>query len=126
MVKHGKRFGLWVFGLWVFGIWTLVVLSSAASFAADKEHGTVIREATLQVAPGPVSEKLAEVDRGSDLVVLEQSNADAQPWIKAMVTLTAGDKERQVTGWLAARSVITGSTPNGDLIVYGQAADSEQ
>jgi len=62
MVKHGKRFGLWVFGLSV-----LVVLSSAASFAADKEHGTVIREATLQVSPGPVSEKLAEVDRGSGL-----------------------------------------------------------
>ena len=109
-----------------FGLWALVVLSWAASFAADKEHGTVIREATLQVAPGPVSEKLAEVGRGSDLVLLEQSSADAQPWIKAVVTLTEGDKERQVTGWLPSRSVITAATTNGDLIIFGQAADSEQ
>jgi len=126
MVKQWKQFGTLA----------LVVLASALSFAADKEHATVLREATLQVAPGPVSEKLAEVERGSDLVVLEQSNADAQPWIKALVTLVQGDKvqgektqgdnARQVTGWLPARSVVTASTPNGDLIIFGQAADSEQ
>src|SRR6266852_8069284 len=108
-----------------FGVWALFVLMPAASLAADKEHGTVLREATLQVSAGPVSEKLAEVDRGSDLVVLERNN-DAQPWIKALVTLAQGDKERPVTGWIPVKSVVTASTPNGDLIIFGQAADSEQ
>ncbi len=109
-----------------FGILLLAILWGIASFAADKEHGTVIREATLQAAPGPVSEKLAEVGRGSDLVVLERNNADAQPWIKVLVTLSEGDKERQLTGWLSVKSLVTSSTPNGDMIIFGQAADSEQ
>ena len=118
-----------------FGTWLLFVLLSTACFAADKEHGTVIREATLQLAPGAVSEKLAEVERGRDLVILERSNGD-QPWIKALVTLgpgnqtqadkIQGDNARQITGWLPARSVITASSPNGDLIIFGQATDSEQ
>src|SRR6266849_9100448 len=115
MVKRWKQFGIWV-----------LVVASTASFAADKEHGTVIREATLQAVSGPVSEKLAELGRGVDLVILEQSHADAQPWIKALVTLSEGDKDRQLTGWLSAKNVVTASTPNGDLIIFGQAADSEQ
>jgi hypothetical protein len=115
MVKRWKQFGIWV-----------LAVASTACFAADKEHGTVIREATLQVAPGPVSEKLAEVGRGCDLAILEQSHTDAQPWIKALVTLSDGDKDRQLTGWLSAKDVVTTSTPNGDQIIFGQGADSEQ
>src|SRR5258708_16991460 len=101
MVKQWKQFGTLA----------LVVLASALSFAADKEHGTVIREATLQAVSGPVSEKLAEVGRGVDLVILEQSLADAQPWIKALVTLSEGDKEPQLTGWPSAQNMVTPFTP---------------
>jgi hypothetical protein len=104
----------------------LCALTSA--FAADKEHGTVIRQATLYVLPGSNSGKVAQVDRGRDLVVLERTNIDNnQPWVKVFVTLVENeDKVREITGWLPAKVVVTISTPNADQIMYGEAVDSER
>jgi hypothetical protein len=104
---------------------TLLILSAAGCFAADKEHATVIREATLYVSPGANSTTIAQAERGSGMVVLERTDADNQPWLKVFVTLEQAPQTREVTGWLPGKAVITTSTPNGDQVVYGQAVDSE-
>jgi hypothetical protein len=106
-----------------------VLLSlSFTALAADKEHGTVIRQTTLYVLPGSNSAKVAQVERGRDLVVLEKTNIDNnQAWLKVFVTLVQNeDNVREVTGWLPAKVVVTLSTPNGDQIMYGEAVDSER
>ena len=96
--------------------------------AADKEHGTVIRQATLYVLPGSNSGKVAQVERGRDLVVLEKTNIDNnQAWLKVFATLVQGEeKVREITGWLPAKAVVTTSTPNADQIMFGEAVDSER
>lgn len=66
-----------------------------------------------------------QVDRGFDVVVLEHTNSDNAAWLKVFVTITQGESVREVTGWLREKGVITVSTPGGDQIVFGEAADSE-
>src|SRR5205807_1091328 len=108
----------------------LIILLSLAftAFAADREHGTVIRQTTLYVLPGSSSGRVAQVERGRDVVVLEKTNIDNnQPWLKVFVTLVQNeDNVREITGWLPAKVVVTLSTPNADQIIFGEAADSER
>src|SRR5450830_1088738 len=93
----------------------LIFISFALSAAAaDYEHGTNIHDTTLYVLPGSSSEKLARQDRGRDLVVLERANMDNNPWIKVLATIVDREREkvRELTGWVAAKNVVTVSTPN--------------
>src|SRR5579859_6979851 len=105
-----------------------LLLALLSAQAADKERGTVVRQATLYVLPGSNTGKVAQVERGRDLVVLEKTNIDNnQPWLKVFVTLVQNeDNVREVTGWLPGKVVVTVSTPNGDQIIFGDAVDSEQ
>ncbi|HEY6249570.1 MAG TPA: hypothetical protein VI685_06390 [Candidatus Angelobacter sp.] len=102
----------------------LFLLPAATAFAAA-EHGTLVRASTLYVSPGATAEKLMQVERGRDMVVLEHTNMDNAPWLKVFVTIVQGESQRDVTGWVLARGVVTQSTPNGDQIIFGEAADSE-
>ena len=85
----------------------------------------MIREATLYASPGANSNTLVQVERGSDLVILERSNSDNQTWEKVFVTLAQGQQTRELTGWAPGKAIITTSTANGDQIVFGQAVASE-
>jgi hypothetical protein len=117
MVRHRKKFGVLV----------LLALAMSAASAADKERATLIREESLYTAAGANSQKVAQVGRGSALTILERNQTDGQPWIKISM---ASDQQAQisteVTGWMPGKTVITGSTANGDDIVFGQAVDSER
>ncbi|HEY6352252.1 MAG TPA: hypothetical protein VI636_22875 [Candidatus Angelobacter sp.] len=108
-----------------FGLLFLLFLLPAATAFAAAEHGTLVRLSTLYVSPGSTSEKLMQVERGRDMVVLEHTNMDNAPWLKVFVTIVQGEHQRDVTGWLQARGVVTQSTPNGDQIIFGEAVDSE-
>ncbi|MBZ5507411.1 MAG: outer membrane protein assembly factor BamD [Acidobacteriia bacterium] len=99
---------------------------AAGSFAADNDRGTLIREETLYASAGASSQKLSQVSRGTDLTVLERTNADGQPWIKASLAADQAQISKEVTGWLPAKTLITSSTANGDQIIFGQAVDSER
>jgi hypothetical protein len=107
-------------------LWILLLLFSVLeAFAGEREHGTLVRAATLYVSPGSTAEKLMQVERGRDMVVLEHTNTDNAAWLKVFVTIGQGESEREVTGWLRDKGVIVVSTPGGDLIVFGEAEDSE-
>ena len=85
---------------------------------ADVVRGTSIRVASIYLSPDSSSNKLAEIDRGREVVVLETS----RNWIHVEATLS---EERIVTGWMLDKGVVRASTPNGDKILFGEAVESE-
>jgi outer membrane protein assembly factor BamD (BamD/ComL family) len=108
------------------GLMVLVGLLSV-SVCSAAEHGTLIREATLYAYSNTNTQKLAQVERGRDLTILEQSNADGKRWVKvSMPADQQAQVTREITGWVSAQALITASTPNGDQIVFGQAVASER
>jgi hypothetical protein len=100
-----------------------VVLAVLAAFhatlaAADPIRAASIRVASMYVAPDTNSAKLADVDRGRELVFLETSG----DWVKVEAAIT---EERLVTGWMQNKGLVQATTPDGDKILFGEAVDSE-
>src|SRR5262244_909433 len=101
------------------------LLACLVSPVLAAEHGTMVRATNLYVTPGANAEKLMQVERGRDMVVLERTNMDNSIWIKVFVTFVQGESRRDVTGWVTSKGLVTASTPNGDQIIFGEAVDSE-
>ena len=98
---------------------TLLTLLFASVLApAAVIRGAMMRVATIYVAPDATSAKLAEVERGREVVVIETS----RDWIKIEAQLT---EERVLTGWILVKGVVQSTTPNGDKILFGEAIDAE-
>ncbi|MGA7379856.1 MAG: hypothetical protein WBX03_03310 [Terriglobales bacterium] len=96
----------------------LTVLFASVLPSAAIIRGAMMRVATIYVAPDATSAKLAEVERGREVVVIQTS----RDWINVEAQLT---EERVVTGWILEKGVVQSSTPNGDRILFGEAVDSE-
>lgn len=115
---------------------TIVLALTTPAHAAEQatQRGVMVREATIYISPDPTSAKLAQIERGREVAILEHSNQ----WVHVFATL-AGQRTqnpimsddsdlpdtREVSGWILGKGVITSSTPNGDQILFGAAADSE-
>ena len=109
------------------------VLCLATSVARGLgERGTPIHQTTIYVSPDATSPKLAQAERGHELIVLETS----RDWLHVEALLSSprrdpedeeqdADQGRTITGWVLGKDVIRVSTPNGDQIVFGEAVDSE-
>ncbi len=107
-----------------------VVLIAALSFAGaspqktDKpvERGIMVRAAQIYLSPDATSSKLAQIERGREVVVLEKS----RDWVHVLATLSTGPEgDKDVTGWMLDKGVVRATTPNGDRIVFGEAVNSE-
>jgi outer membrane protein assembly factor BamD (BamD/ComL family) len=85
---------------------------------ADAVRGTPIRVAAIYLSPDSSSNKLAEIERGREVVILETSGN----WYHVEAALT---EEKIITGWMMNKGVVHSGTPNGDKIVFGEAVDSE-
>jgi hypothetical protein len=96
----------------------LITLFIGALPSAAVIRGAMMRVASIYVAPDATSAKLAEVDRGREVVVIQSS----RDWINVEAQLT---EDRVVTGWIMEKGVVQSSTPNGDKILFGEAVDSE-
>jgi outer membrane protein assembly factor BamD (BamD/ComL family) len=109
----------------------LVLLGNCRLLAADR--GTLIREAVIYLSPDTNSNKLGQVDRGRELILLDKS----PNWlhVEAMMGTTVArdpafvledeDEGKTISGWVLDNGVVWPSTPNGDRIVFGAAVDSE-
>ena len=96
---------------------------SAAAMAAV-ERGVIIRDAIIYVAPDASSSKLSSVGRGREVAVVER----APGWANVVATVENDpeqETERNVTGWVHDKGIVTSATPDGDKIVFGEAVDSE-
>jgi hypothetical protein len=90
-----------------------------APVQAAGEHGTLIRVADIYLSPDKNSTKLAEVERGRELVVIENSS---NGWAHVEAFLS---EEKTVSGWILDKGFVRSTNPDGDKIVFGEAADSE-
>jgi hypothetical protein len=96
-------------------------------------RATVLRTTILYVAPDKQSEKVTRMQPGREMVVAETSG----PWVRVYAN-TDIEKEREedvpvfgevptppVSGWMEAKGIVKDSTPNGDSILMGEAANEE-
>ena len=98
---------------------------------ADALRGTLVQEETIRVAPSADAAKLVEVGRGHELVIIESS----RDWVHVQAILRQARNEegltdeeaeaKTITGWLPAKGLISTTTQDGDRIIFGEAADSE-
>lgn len=109
----------------------LIVLGN--SFVLAAERGVLVRQAVVYLSPDTSATKLAEVERGRELLLLERN----RNWLHVEALLGFArtpdpafvEEEdiagKTVTGWVLDTGVVWASTPNGDRILFGAAADSE-
>lgn len=98
------------------GIAGLLLALSLPAWAV--ERALPVREAVLYVAPDVTSAKLATISRGRELVILEKSPG----WLHVLASVSP---ERDVNGWVLSKGIVSTTTPDGDRILFGEAADSE-
>ena len=97
----------------------LLLVFSVPSALAGATRATTIRVAAIYLSPDTSSSKLADVDRGREVIWLETSGEN---WVHVEANLT---EERTITGWMEKKGLVQAATPDGDKIVFGEAVDSE-
>jgi len=114
----------------------ITIVLSVSTYAAEQvtQRGVMVRPAAIYISPDPASAKLAQIERGREVAIIEHSNQ----WLHVFATLAGQRTEnpmvdqdsdiadvRDVSGWILGKGVVTASTPNGDKILFGAAADAE-
>jgi len=110
-------------------LWIAVMFAATiAAFAADQEAGTVIREVPMYVSPDVSAQRVAVVTRGRDVaLVMGRSNVGGTSWAHVFVKVDVGlTSEKDVSGWIESRYLVTPATPNADQVIFGEAVDSEK
>ncbi len=120
-----KRSLLLVVGLFV------GFLSSTNDAHAQPQRGTLIHEETIRVSPSADSAKLGQAGRGHELVIIDTS----RDWthVEAIIREPQKDADedspeaegKTITGWVQNKALINMTTPSGDKIIFGEAANSE-
>ena len=107
----------------VLGVVVLVCLPALAT-----ERGIMLTAGTIYVNPSADSAKLSGIGRGREVAIVDRSPG----WVNVVgtvdVNVDAADEttgDRNVTGWIVDKGIITPQTPDGDKIVFGEAFDSE-
>jgi hypothetical protein len=99
-------------------------------------RATVLRITWLYVAPDTTAQKLDRVQIGREMVVAEHNgpwmrvyaNTDIQLEHEGPDTPLIGSPDSTpppISGWIEAKGVVLDSTPNGDQIMMGEAANEE-
>jgi hypothetical protein len=102
----------------------LILLLAPLAFAAPTERGVMIRAAQIYLQPDATSARIATIERGREVAVLERS----RNWIHVLATLNENaetGESRDISGWIVDKGVVRANTAEGDRILYGEAASSE-
>jgi hypothetical protein len=101
---------------------------AAAPASATIERGIMLQPGVIYINPSDQSAKLSDIGRGREVAITDR----APGWLNVVgtvgVTQEAEDEEpqdRNVTGWIVDKGVITVSTPDGDRILFGEAFNCE-
>src|ERR1022692_3972415 len=107
------------------------LLFSTGPACAQAQRGTLVHEETIRVSPSTDATKLGEASRGHELVIIETS----RDWTHVEAILREPRKDadeddpesegKTITGWVSSKALVNLTTPDGDKIVFGEAADSE-
>ncbi|HVM94616.1 MAG TPA: outer membrane protein assembly factor BamD [Terriglobales bacterium] len=129
-----RPFALTFFRVLSFAAFVLLASLPLSKPALAADRGTIVREAIIYISPDSSSHKLAQAERGREVIMLDKSrnflqveallgfvnNPDA-----AFVDDDEEENRKTVTGWIINTGVVWASTPNGDRIVYGAAVEAE-
>jgi hypothetical protein len=110
----------------------LATLALTTSFAAAQaQRGTLVHEESIRVSPAADAAKLGTAGRGHELIIIESGH----DWTHVEAILREPNKDadeddpdsqgKTITGWISSKALVNQATPNGDKIVFGEAADSE-
>ena len=125
-----------------------LMLSSAALPVADQKpkkdnlqkpiagpRATALRVTWLFVAPDTGAQKVDRVQIGREMVVAEKSGAWLRVYANTDIQEVSNERDTPligedtttppVSGWMQARGVVLDTTPNGDQIIMGEAANQE-
>jgi hypothetical protein len=97
-------------------------------------RATALRVTWLYVAPDTASEKVDRVQIGREMVVAEHSG----PWLRVYANTDIQEERKRdapligqdevtppISGWMEAKGIVIETTPGGDLILMGEAANQE-
>ena len=106
----------------------LAVFFSLSAFAT--ERGIMLREGIIYISPDTSSTKLSNIGRGREVAVIDRTPgwAHVVGTVDVTTSIEFGEEERNdrnVTGWIIDKGVITTTTPDGEKILFGEAFDSE-
>jgi outer membrane protein assembly factor BamD (BamD/ComL family) len=89
----------------------------------NTERGVAVYPQTIYLTPDTSSQKIGVLERGREAAVLEHSGQ----WIHVLASMgpAASGGEKDVSGWMQDKGLVRKTTPNGDQILFGEAADSE-
>jgi len=112
-------------------IFFFLALATTAAFAqSTAPRGTMVHEASIHLSPAIDSAKLGTAQRGHELVVLDTT----KDWVHVEAILSEPHRDedtdeeiegKTITGWVQSKAFVVNSAPNGDKIVFGEAANSE-
>jgi len=107
------------------------ILAVVPFAAADAQRGTLVHEGPIRVSPSSDGAKLAQVRRGLELIILETSG----DWVRVQAIILPPSQEegateqeqegKTISGWVSAKTLVSTATQDGDKIIFGEAADSE-
>jgi hypothetical protein len=86
----------------------------------------MLREGVIYISPDTSSAKLSNIGRGREVAIVERTPG----WVHGVGTVQPSldpdnEADRNVTGWLVDKGVISTTSPDGDRILFGEAFDSE-
>src|ERR1700735_5429881 len=100
-------------------------------------RATVLHDANVYVAADADSQKISLVTPGHEVVIVERNG----PWVKVFANTDINDDANEddrnkpefnddanvtpASGWIRDKGVVGPNTPEGDVILYGSAADFE-
>ncbi len=97
-------------------------------------RATALRVTSIYVAPDLTSQKVDRVQIGREMVVAEKNG----PWMRVYANtdieelnekdkpiIDSSDAPTPISGWLEAKGIVVETTPNGDQILMGEAANQE-
>jgi outer membrane protein assembly factor BamD (BamD/ComL family) len=126
---HNTRFLFREFRSLGFALISLLLLPTLS--LAQAQRGTLVHEESIRVAPDGTSAKLGEAQRGHELIIIDTS----RDWTHVEAILAEPKKDadeddpeaegKTITGWVSSKALVNLTTPNGDKIIFGEAADSE-
>ncbi len=109
----------------------IATFASTPTASADALRGTLVHEETIRVAPSADAARVGDCTRGVELIVLDNS----RDWVNVEAIIRAPSNEegatedesegKAITGWLPRQGLILSTTQDGDRIIFGEAADSE-
>ena len=98
-------------------------------------RATALRVTWLFVSPGQNAQKVDRVQPGREMVIAEKSgewirvyaNTDVQEVSEKDAPLIGApqDTPPPISGWMDAKGVVVETTPNGDQVLMGEAANQE-